>query len=415
MGTTTSCSSIKTQDTMVTYHPNGHKSSKRVVDTKNRQSVKEEEEESCACNPGEESNNKKGKPEVQSNDSYAEDKLNCSWCQTQFENARLDLSAPFKGSIIDPSREQERDSSSSIDGLSIVSEAERSASSNNLLVPSRLAGSSWSGFHSLPESAPGAGNLFQCIVQGSDEVLTSPDRIDQRSVSCNFPADSPTRLNSKKQTELENGSKTPQAETAATTTTIDQPYATSLGSTEMGADGGSVSPESCSEKNELGSMLVNLRSDSVCTGSRSGSDECDEISLPEEDYQLVDEMQLNNYEVLGDVKASTCRKCSRGDAGQQVDGGRSHLSDVLAPDTSWNQLDSETVTLMDLLQRLSQILVEKARHLMERRMRAGSPHPLRGVRAAGASVTRVENRKRVITLQDGACQYRIRGEFSSLF
>jgi hypothetical protein len=72
---------------------------------------------------------------------------------------------------------------------------------------------------------------------------------------------------------------------------------------------------------------------------------------------------------------------------------------------------------MDLLQRLSQILVEKARHLMEKRKHLGSPHPLRVLRASagpGASVERVENRKRVIIVQDGACQYRIRGEFSSL-
>ena len=125
---------------------------------------------------------------------------------------------------------------------------------------------------------------------------------------------------------------------------------------------------------------------------------------------------------------------------------------------SWDLLDSETVTLMDIIERLSRILSDKAKQLIVKlkrkqqqhrgetrnastyevrgedeaineetesretnspRMRlmeesAESRNPLRDLKDSGIAVRKVENRKRFITLRDGPIEYCIQGKRSLL-
>lgn len=121
---------------------------------------------------------------------------------------------------------------------------------------------------------------------------------------------------------------------------------------------------------------------------------------------------------------------------------------------SWDLLDTETVTLMDIIERLSRILSDKAKQLIVKLKRqqqqndeqdvkivstcatsedemisqenksqiintpaikltqqnTGSRNPLKDLKDSGITVRKVENRKRFITLRDGDIEYCIQGK-----
>ena len=401
MGSAISCSSIETLDSSVSHHPERQR---LVVDEVKPESTSRKEQ---SIDQLKDASDKTPEPAAAPAGLEEEQRLNCSWCQSQFEAARQDAAGPLPLPITEPDKDEGKDSCSSIGGLSIVSEAERSASSNNLLPPSRLAGSSWNCF--LRQDASDICNLTGSLFQEGNEFLTSLDVIDQRSVSCNFPEGSPAFLHPHDITDY-----TAIAKESMGSQDAPDPDCDSISSTR------SVS-QSISEKNEDAvsfdetSLLVNLRSASICSACGSEYDD-ENVSLPEEDYLVVDEVELKKYEVLGNLRNylnAGC--CEDADSKQKHDRESPDLSAISLPDKSWNQLDSETVTLMDLLERLSHILTEKAKKLMaEQRLQSRSPHPLRGLKASGATIKRVEHRKRVITVQDGASQFRIRGKLSCL-
>lgn len=97
--------------------------------------------------------------------------------------------------------------------------------------------------------------------------------------------------------------------------------------------------------------------------------------------------------------------------------------------SEWNQLDSDTVKLMDILDKLSRVLAEKAKGLVNRRnenlrhriedendddredrvTQTRKKDQLHELRQLGVSVKKVENRRRLLILKDDASQYRIQG------
>lgn len=88
--------------------------------------------------------------------------------------------------------------------------------------------------------------------------------------------------------------------------------------------------------------------------------------------------------------------------------------------SEWNELDSDTVKLMDILDKLSRVLAEKAKGLVDRRNQklrlqnennneTRKKDHLHELRQLGVSVRKVENRKRLLILKDDASQYRIQG------
>lgn len=404
MGSATSCSSIETQDISLMRHSN---SQRIAVLSDKRNSFNEGQQcrDSSESAPG--TSNKSPEAESRSGDLEEVQRLNCSWCESQFESARRNAAGPAQVPITESETEGEKDGT---EGHSTVSEAERNASRNNLLIPSRLAGSAWNGFEFLREEVSDICNLSESLLHGNEEFLRSPDGIDQRSVSCNFPEESTVYLNQKTEGMIDDGPIVKES--------------TELHDTRD-SEGGSGSNSLCSvsqsiiEKNEdaascgEASLLVNLRSESICSEQRSECDD-DNISLPEEDYHVVDEVELNKYEVLGNVKNSENWPQTEWCVDKEERDTHSDNQSSTRQDASWDQLDGEMVMLMDLLERLSHILVEKAKRLVGRRTQSRSPHPLRGLRACGASVQRVEHRKRVIIVQDGESQFRIRGKLSCL-
>ena len=95
----------------------------------------------------------------------------------------------------------------------------------------------------------------------------------------------------------------------------------------------------------------------------------------------------------------------------------------------WDQLDSDTIKLMDILEKLSKVLAEKAKGLVNRRnlklqqrhdgeeedgnqtrtVQVRQKDQLQGLRELGVSVKKVENHRRLLILKDDASQYRIQG------
>jgi hypothetical protein len=153
------------------------------------------------------------------------------------------------------------------------------------------------------------------------------------------------------------------------------------------------------------------------------------------------------------------KECSNSDC------GLCFLIDSSLEGNDWDQLDTETVTLMDVLERLSKILAEKAKTLINKKSASPKPpqhckvtetinegvivenksdsvtgtpdkttggkeftrhaspstalqkkkrqfrkEPLKGLRASGVAVKKVEHRRRVIVVKDGSSQYYIQGE-----
>lgn len=100
--------------------------------------------------------------------------------------------------------------------------------------------------------------------------------------------------------------------------------------------------------------------------------------------------------------------------------------DIDEANHEWNQLDSDTVKLMDILDKLSRVLAEKAKDLVNRRsmhlkhrdhededddrtVEIRKKDQLQGLRELGVSVKKVENRRRLLILKDDVSQYRIQG------
>ena len=106
----------------------------------------------------------------------------------------------------------------------------------------------------------------------------------------------------------------------------------------------------------------------------------------------------------------------------------------------WDELDTETVTIMDILERLSKILAEKAKSLINKKKQTSSTptpgesketagkraqdsssprviknqfrkEPLKGLKASGIAVKKVEHKRRVIVVKDGSSQYYIQGKY----
>lgn len=141
-------------------------------------------------------------------------------------------------------------------------------------------------------------------------------------------------------------------------------------------------------------------------------------------------------------KKHTRNECNNPDC------GLCFLMDSSLEGNDWDQLDTETVTLMDVLERLSKILAEKAKSLINKKaVKTASPkrphvhsrgtpgkegdevvrypspstviqkrkrqfrkEPLKGLKASGVAVKKVEHRRRVIVVKDGSSQYYIQGK-----
>lgn len=133
---------------------------------------------------------------------------------------------------------------------------------------------------------------------------------------------------------------------------------------------------------------------------------------------MVDELELNRYEVerdqLQEVNKGLVHKSKNVGVLDQTllsphsrqmtpkcDSSNCGLCQLLESslEGNWDELDTETVTLMDVLERLSRILAEKASHLINKKRSednaslAHGPHgPLTSLKASGLSVKKVENR-----------------------
>lgn len=127
--------------------------------------------------------------------------------------------------------------------------------------------------------------------------------------------------------------------------------------------------------------------------------------------------KMRRRSVCGKLECSFCDLVNL--TGREEDGG-----------SEWNQLDSDTVKLMDILEKLSRVLAEKAKGLVNRRnqnqrqqneddddddctYQIGKKDQLHELRQLGVSVKKVENRRRLLILKDDASQYKIQGLYCS--
>lgn len=381
MGSSISCSSIQTIDTSI-EEPAGVSQAVLAVKTTTR------------CGQSPDVVHQDVRPENEAIEQQAMNESNCSWCQSEFKRTcdhedGSEISSPCSGG-------------DSIDGASLVMDKERSPSSNNYFCPSGLSENV-----SLETSAVRKvedickSSELQSNEAGSFSGI--PECIDRRSVSRNLPQVS----EEEEELLIEESGET----IGVTTTALESPdildpeYDSVANSLHSLSDAISARNEEDVSLHES-SLLVNLRTESICTGCGS---ECgdEDFSLPDDEYQVVSEVELSKYEVL----AGKRRANSGLDPLTLLPFDAQHpILASLKQQSNWNQLDNETVILMDLLERLSHILVIKVKQQIRQKDATGSQQPLQRLTASGAIVRRVQHRKRAIIVQDGRNQYKIHGE-----
>lgn len=345
-------------------------------------------------------------------------------CRMQFQTCDQGCSiSRMQEDLITPAeREGLTGSCSSLEGLSIAMETERSARSNNSLRDSRLTGTSSNDvIASLRETSFDICNLSKSLFGEERAFLTSSDRIDADSCFSPEKRSDETQQDSVGQEYTENSTSAVRASSARNS--IPERECDSINDS-IHSPGKSIDRRDESEESDEASLIVNIRSDSVCT---SYQNECDfeELFFPQEDeYEVIEEWELSRYEFQ-----------RREEQTRDMDDDASHnmeqheytpcslphcdLCNIIAScavNSDPNQLlDENIVTLMDALERLSGMLASKTKQLASKRvccLQANQNRtPLRRqLEASGVTLRREEHRRRVIVLKEGVRQFWIQGE-----